>query len=83
MFTFCPSSKIDTHDETGTRIRYSKDDDKLQLRDLVMQERLGTRKSMDVQMAGRIMGDKKFEVRICKTRFRVSWPGCGIKLRIN
>ncbi|CAG8487204.1 7451_t:CDS:2 [Paraglomus occultum] len=53
--------KIDTHDETGNRIHYFKDDDKLQLQHLVMQERLGTGKSMDAQMAGRIMGDKKFE----------------------
>ncbi|CAG8642826.1 11307_t:CDS:2, partial [Cetraspora pellucida] len=53
--------KIETHDVTGQRIRYFSNDDELTLNDLVRQERLGSRKSMDSQVAERIVGDSKFE----------------------
>ncbi|CAG8468639.1 32568_t:CDS:2 [Racocetra persica] len=53
--------KVETHDATGQRIRYFGNDDELTLSDLVRQERLGSDKSMDSQIAGRIVGDSKFE----------------------
>ncbi|CAG8589437.1 5980_t:CDS:10 [Ambispora leptoticha] len=53
--------KYETHDERGQRIRYNKDDDELTLEDLVRQERLGFRESMDSQVASRIIKDSKFE----------------------
>ncbi|CAG8487100.1 8078_t:CDS:2 [Ambispora gerdemannii] len=53
--------KYETHDESGKRIRYHKDDDALTLEDLVRQERLGFRESMDSQVASRIIKDSTFK----------------------
>ncbi|CAG8455270.1 3120_t:CDS:2 [Funneliformis caledonium] len=53
--------KIDTHDASGDRIRYFKDDDDLTLKDLIRQEKFGNRDTMDSQIAGRIMKDSMFQ----------------------
>ena len=54
--------QIDTHDASGERIRYFKEDDDLSLTELVRQERIGTRDTMDSQIAERIMKDTLFKV---------------------
>ncbi|CAG8723785.1 1053_t:CDS:2, partial [Dentiscutata erythropus] len=53
--------KVETHDVTGQRVRYFKNDDELTLIDLVREEKLGSRNRMDSQIAGRIIDDSNFE----------------------
>ncbi|CAG8788143.1 43961_t:CDS:2 [Gigaspora margarita] len=53
--------KVETHDETGQRIRYFSNDDELTLSDMVREERLGSRNKMNSQIVGGIIGDSKFE----------------------
>ncbi|KAG9304760.1 hypothetical protein G9A89_003934 [Geosiphon pyriformis] len=53
--------KFDTHDKSGTRIRYQKDEDSLTLEDLVRHERSHLQEPMNSQIAKRIIGDSVFE----------------------
>ncbi|GAA97213.1 uncharacterized protein L969DRAFT_91938 [Mixia osmundae IAM 14324] len=60
------AQKFETRDlKTGEILRYNADDDSTTLRELVRQERFGAgsadQKSMDAEMASRIVGDAKFE----------------------
>ncbi|TPX36672.1 hypothetical protein SmJEL517_g01192 [Synchytrium microbalum] len=52
--------KVVTHDETGQRIRYFADDDRSELADMVLKERMAG-KSYDESMAERIAGDSAFK----------------------
>jgi len=52
--------KFESHDEHGNRIRYYKDDDKLTLHDLMVQERMSSNKDFDRDMAMRISRDAIF-----------------------
>ncbi|KAJ3044780.1 hypothetical protein HDV00_000655 [Rhizophlyctis rosea] len=51
----------DTHDEHGNRLRYSAEEDKLGLNDLIMQERMASGADYDDVMANRIAGDVTFK----------------------
>ncbi|RUS19538.1 hypothetical protein BC937DRAFT_87318 [Endogone sp. FLAS-F59071] len=58
---------FDSHDpRTGERVRYQRGDDTISLEDLVRQERYGARGigDMDKELAGRIVGDAKFQMLI-------------------
>ncbi|ORX45951.1 hypothetical protein BCR36DRAFT_585421 [Piromyces finnis] len=52
--------KFETHDEQGNRIRYYKNDDKLTLHDLMVQEKMSNNKDFDKEMAMRISRDAVF-----------------------
>lgn len=52
--------KIETHDKDGNRIRYSKDDDKYSIQDLMMQEKMSKPSDFDRNMAMRISRDDVF-----------------------
>jgi diadenosine tetraphosphate (Ap4A) HIT family hydrolase len=52
--------KFESHDEQGNRIRYYKDDDKLTLHDLMVQEKMSSNKDFDREMAMRISRDAVF-----------------------
>lgn len=59
--------KVETRDpKTGEIVRYNADDDSTTLGDLLRQERFGAgmadQKDMDMELAGAIMKDAKFEV---------------------
>lgn len=69
MLIFLLLAQFETHDaKTGELLRYNADDDTVTLAELVRQERFGAgsadQKSMDAELASRIMNDKRFDANL-------------------